>query len=264
MRLLLRPGAGINEDDSSPGHFYPTDSTYNFLSYLLTCKTLHSTPPPKHTHPSRQVGSQPATEALPLVMEPESRLYSCPVVVLDFQSLYPSLVIAYNLCYTTMVGRPTHAAAAVAAATAASSSSSQPTGTPASSDRGRNTPSQQVGVSSQQKQQLPQQQPPGVGIRMGVSSYSPPVAALVPGGAADPEGLVIAPSGVAFLPPRVRPGVLPRLLHEILATRVMVKAAMKRCKADKVRLSLDFFSLFLETVCLQRFLTLSGGSLRDL
>lgn len=151
-----------------------------------------------------------------------------------------------------------------AAATAASSSSSQPTGTPASSDRGRNTPSQQVGVSSQQKQQLPQQQPPGVGIRMGVSSYSPPVAALVPGGAADPEGLVIAPSGVAFLPPRVRPGVLPRLLHEILATRVMVKAAMKRCKADKVRLSLDFFSLFLETVCLQRFLTLSGGSLRDL
>jgi hypothetical protein len=28
--------------------------------------------------------------------------------------------------------------------------------------------------------------------------------------------------------------VLPRLLHEILATRVMVKAAMKRCKADKV------------------------------
>jgi hypothetical protein len=33
-----------------------------------------------------KVGSQPATEALPLVMEPESRLYTSPVVVLDFQA----------------------------------------------------------------------------------------------------------------------------------------------------------------------------------
>jgi hypothetical protein len=82
---------------------------------------------------------------------------------------------------------------------------------------------------------LLQQQPASSGIRMGVTSYSPPVAALAPGGAADPEGLVLAPSGVAFLPQSVRPGVLPRLLHEILATRVMVKAAMKRSKADKVR-----------------------------
>lgn len=212
-----------------------------------------------------QVGSQPATEALPLVMEPESRLYTCPVVVLDFQSLYPSLVIAYNLCYTTMVGRPSHAAAAVAAAVAAADSS-QPQAAAAKAGGGvegaggaaaaaaehsQGTPqtSSAAGLSSGPASQPPsaggsqpnppppmqQQQPPGVGIRMGVSSYTPPVAALVhPGGAADPEGLIIAPSGVAFVPQRVRPGVLPRLLHEILATRVMVKAAMKRCKADKV------------------------------
>ena len=31
-------------------------------------------------------------EAVPLVMEPESRMYCDPVVVLDFQSLYPSQV----------------------------------------------------------------------------------------------------------------------------------------------------------------------------
>eukprot|EP00967_Tisochrysis_lutea_P065846 scaffold85693_cov17-Tisochrysis_lutea.AAC.1 len=37
-----------------------------------------------------QTGSQPAMEALPLVMEPESRMYTSPVLVLDFQSLYPS------------------------------------------------------------------------------------------------------------------------------------------------------------------------------
>jgi DNA polymerase zeta len=48
-------------------------------------------------------------ESIPLVMEPESRLYVDPVIVLDFQSLYPSLVIAYNLCYCTLLGRPSHA-----------------------------------------------------------------------------------------------------------------------------------------------------------
>ena len=98
-------------------------------------------------------------EAMPLVMEPESRMYADPVVVLDFQSLYPSQVpftqhacvrscqqtghkgffcvcsliaqccrlqhvqqacyrsmvqlqiIAYNLCFSTCLGRPAHATA---------------------------------------------------------------------------------------------------------------------------------------------------------
>jgi DNA polymerase zeta len=52
-----------------------------------------------------QVASQPAMECLPLVMEPESAFYSDPVVVLDFQSLYPSMIIAYNLCYSTCLGK---------------------------------------------------------------------------------------------------------------------------------------------------------------
>jgi hypothetical protein len=55
-----------------------------------------------------QVGGQPAMEAIPLVMEPESRFYHEPVVVLDFQSLYPSIVIAYNLCFSTCLGSPQH------------------------------------------------------------------------------------------------------------------------------------------------------------
>ena len=54
---------------------------------------------------AERVRLQPAMEALPLVMEPESRFYASPVIVLDFQSLYPSVVIAHNLCFSTMLGK---------------------------------------------------------------------------------------------------------------------------------------------------------------
>lgn len=56
--------------------------------------------------PSRkQVGQQNALECLPLVMEPQSAFYKGPMLVLDFQSLYPSMMIAYNYCYSTFLGR---------------------------------------------------------------------------------------------------------------------------------------------------------------
>ncbi|KAJ1028431.1 hypothetical protein NDA16_001598 [Ustilago loliicola] len=56
--------------------------------------------------PSRaQVGKQNAAECLPLIMEPQSAFYKGPLIVLDFQSLYPSIMIAYNLCYSTCLGR---------------------------------------------------------------------------------------------------------------------------------------------------------------
>ncbi|ODH51256.1 hypothetical protein GX48_02685 [Paracoccidioides brasiliensis] len=53
----------------------------------------------------KQVGQQNALECLPLVMEPQSDFYTSPVLVLDFQSLYPSIMIAYNYCYSTCLGR---------------------------------------------------------------------------------------------------------------------------------------------------------------
>ncbi|KZW02196.1 DNA/RNA polymerase [Exidia glandulosa HHB12029] len=53
------------------------------------------------------VGKQNAIYATPLILEPRADFYTSPMVVLDFQSLYPSVMIAYNLCYSTCLGRVT-------------------------------------------------------------------------------------------------------------------------------------------------------------
>lgn len=45
---------------------------------------------------SRDVQKMAAAESVPLVMEPISKYYISPVIVLDFQALYPSMMIAYN------------------------------------------------------------------------------------------------------------------------------------------------------------------------
>lgn len=121
---------------------------------------------------SQQVASQPAMECLPLVMEPESGFYVDPVVVLDFQSLYPSMIIAYNLCFCTCLGNII----------------------------------------------------PSKANTLGVSSYSPDLDVLRE---LNLETLV-TPNGVMFVPSKVRRGILPRLLEEILSTRIMVKKAMKK------------------------------------
>lgn len=121
---------------------------------------------------TQQVASQPAMECIPLVMEPESRFYADPVVVLDFQSLYPSMVIGYNLCFCTCLGKITAPKA----------------------------------------------------HRLGVSSYSPDSKKLHD----LKHEVLVAPNGVAYVPSEVRRGILPRLLEEILSTRIMVKQAMKK------------------------------------
>ncbi|KAM3371790.1 hypothetical protein ACQJBY_018940 [Aegilops geniculata] len=121
---------------------------------------------------NQQVASQPAMECMPLVMEPESAFYSDPVLVLDFQSLYPSMIIAYNLCYSTCLGKVFPSKSSV----------------------------------------------------LGVSSYS-----ADPHTIADLKNqLILTPNGVLYVQPEVRKGVVPRLLEEILSTRIMVKQAMKK------------------------------------
>ncbi len=96
---------------------WPLSPFFIRCTYGLTCICKHVLMPCSLTglpslYTTLQVANQPAMEAVPLILEPESRFYTDPVLVLDFQSLYPSIIIAYNLCYSTVVGRPAHAAAA--------------------------------------------------------------------------------------------------------------------------------------------------------
>ncbi|KAI6684892.1 hypothetical protein NL676_030805 [Syzygium grande] len=121
---------------------------------------------------NQQVASQPAMECLPLVMEPESGFYADPVIVLDFQSLYPSMIIAYNLCFCTCLGKVV----------------------------------------------------PSKANTLGVAAFTADQHVL-----RDlKDQILLTPNGVMYMPPKVRKGILPRLLEEILSTRIMVKQAMKR------------------------------------
>lgn len=78
-------------------------SQFRVESMLLRIAKLSNYVMKSHTNAER--ARMKAAESLPLVMEPESKLYTDPVVVLDFQSLYPSIMIAYNYCYSTCLGR---------------------------------------------------------------------------------------------------------------------------------------------------------------
>ncbi|XP_028411186.1 DNA polymerase zeta catalytic subunit-like isoform X2 [Dendronephthya gigantea] len=122
-----------------------------------------------------------APECIPLVMEPESRFYSDPVIVLDFQSLYPSMIIAYNYCFSTCLGK----------------------------------------VSRLDK----------IGeFEFGCTSLNVPPALLEK----LENDIHVSANGAAFVKPGIRRGILPRMLEEILNTRVMVKKSMKEHKSDKV------------------------------
>lgn len=124
-----------------------------------------------------------APEYIPLVLEPESKLYLDPVIVLDFQSLYPSMIIAYNYCFTTCLGRV------------------QCLGKNSAFEFGAT----QLKVSRKRVEKL---------LKKDLINFSP--------------------CGVGFVKKAVRDGILPRMLREILDTRLMVKNAMKENKEDRV------------------------------
>ncbi|XP_022226799.2 DNA polymerase zeta catalytic subunit isoform X2 [Drosophila obscura] len=117
-----------------------------------------------------------APEYLALILEPQSRFYADPLIVLDFQSLYPSMIIAYNYCFSTCLGRVEHLGGSSPFEFGAS----------------------QLRVSRHMLQKL-----------------------------LEHDLVTVSPCGVVFVKREVREGILPRMLTEILDTRLMVKQSMK-------------------------------------
>ncbi len=136
-----------------------------------------------------QVKGQDSPECIPLVMEPKPAFYEDPVVVLDFQSLYPSMMIAYNLCFSTILGRLTMAR------------------------EGRTIG--KLGVLDTYPEEHT--------IRA-VSGFSERQIA---------KSVFVAPNGALFIHSKIREGVLPSILREVLAARLMVKRAVADAKREE-------------------------------
>ncbi|XP_024852358.1 DNA polymerase zeta catalytic subunit isoform X3 [Bos indicus] len=160
-------------------HVLTRGSQYRVESMMLRiAKPMNYIP----VTPSVQQRSQMrAPQCVPLIMEPESRFYSNSVLVLDFQSLYPSIVIAYNYCFSTCLGHV-----------------------------------ENLGKYDE--------------FKFGCTSLRVPPDLLYQ----IRHDITVSPNGIAFVKPSVRKGVLPRMLEEILKTRLMVKRSMKAYKQDRV------------------------------
>uniref|UniRef100_A0A1A8ES22 DNA polymerase zeta catalytic subunit n=2 Tax=Nothobranchius korthausae TaxID=1143690 RepID=A0A1A8ES22_9TELE len=164
-------------------HVLTRGSQYRVESMMLrVAKPLNYIPV---TPSMQQRAQQRAPQCIPLVMEPESRFYSNCVVVLDFQSLYPSIIIAYNYCFSTCLGHV-----------------------------------DSLGTLDE--------------FKFGCTSLRVPPELLHQ----LRNDITVSPGGIAFVKSSVRKGVLPRMLEEILGTRIMVKNSMKSYKQDKALMRL--------------------------
>lgn len=125
-----------------------------------------------------EVRGMRAAQGLPLVMEPISGFYEDPVIVLDFQSLYPSMIIGYNFCYSTILGT----------------------------------------VKNNQISSC------GVSINPSIEDYRIKSVKDL-----EDFSTFSSPGDILFMQKSSKDGLIPRLLNEILTTRIAIKNAMKIC-----------------------------------
>lgn len=154
-------------------------SQYRVESILMTA--AHSENYLLRTPTESDVRLMRAAQGLPLTMEPISSYYRDPIVVLDFQSLYPSLIIAYNFCYSTIIGTMVDEKVISCGA---------------------------------------------------VRSIAPKLFNWESFSQIKEYPIFNAPGNIGFVKKDLKVGLIPRLLNEILSSRVAIKNAMKSC--DKV------------------------------
>lgn len=139
-----------------------------------------------------------------LTLQPMSGHHHDPVVVCDFTALYPSLVIAYNLCYSTCAGQLEYQSTRDEMRI-----------------KGRTTG--KVGPMAYSELRT------ATVLKHQLKSISDsPVG---------DDRAYVAPSGTVYVGESVLKGVLPQVLDEILSTRAMLKKAAKQYKKHVPNLS---------------------------
>jgi len=136
------------------------------------------------------------------------------MAVLDFASLYPSVIIAHNLCYSTCLGRV--------------QDYNDPSDDEESSYRG--APMQDAAKQSDASISPLISNKGHLQKQLGPYIFSPPPGAL--SSLVEQGQVVMSPNGALFAAPGGRAGVLPRMLHGILQTREMIKKSMKAGKGE--------------------------------
>ena len=163
--------------------------------------------------PSQEdVKKQEALEVQALTLEPQSGHFTDPVVVCDFTALYPSLIIAYNLCYSTVAGKLDYHS---------TRGEMQMEG----KTRGKVGPffyseRRTASVLKDHFKSLSHQ------------NIMTPNAATF-----SKDRAYVAPTGTLYVSESVLKGVLPQVLDEILTTRAMLKKAAKEYKKNVKGLS---------------------------
>ena len=153
-----------------------------------------------------------------VVITPMPGFYEEPVVTLDFASLYPSIMRAWNMCFSTLIPNPAEA--------------------------------RRRGFHFSDDDEDPTFRP--------VREFE--TAPITPETKENPFHYVEKPTDLCFVTKKVRYGILPEILSELLSKRKQTKKKMKQTPEESVKYSvLDGYQLALK-VCANSVYGFTGAS----